>query len=526
MRSSAPTLLGSLTPRLWTPPLVTGPPGPCGCGCALTPTTSKGFSAVEFAQDPIRVEPLPWQRWLLIHALEIRPDGRFRFRTVLVLVARQNGKTTIVEVKNLWKMFVLGVPLVLGTAQNLDYSEESWNNAVELVEGTPELAAEIAHVDRTNGKKALRLASGSRWKVAAASRRGGRSLSADDVNLDELREHQTWDAWGAVTKTTMARANAQIWAFSNAGDDKSIVLNDLVEKGRAAVDDPDLDPSLGHFEWSAPDDVECTCGRPEGKHAGDCRLRDPQAWAQANPSLGYTITAEALESALNTDPEAIFRTECLCQRVPDLVPQWSVIPQAAWEPLADAHSRPAGRVAFAADINPERTHGAIGVSGLRDDDLRHVGITMNADGVLDHRPGTSWMVGRLDELVKRWDPVAVVIDAKSPAASLIEPLRARGIEVVSPTAGEYAQACAQLYDAVVPPPGEADFTPTLRHLGQPTVAAALAGAAKRDLGDGGWAWARKGLSVDISPLVALTLAAWGHATRAHVEAVEPYAFWD
>jgi hypothetical protein len=58
----------------------------------------------------------------------------------------------------------------------------------------------MEQVDRTNGKKALKLAHGSRWKVAAASRKGGRSLSADDVNLDELREHHSWDSWGAVTK--------------------------------------------------------------------------------------------------------------------------------------------------------------------------------------------------------------------------------------------------------------------------------------------------------------------------------------
>ncbi|GAA4568706.1 hypothetical protein GCM10023193_50810 [Planotetraspora kaengkrachanensis] len=73
----SPTLLGSTTPRLWTPPLVTGRRGPCGCGCALTPKTSLGFSCVDFARDVLGIELLPWQRWLLIHALELRPDGRF-----------------------------------------------------------------------------------------------------------------------------------------------------------------------------------------------------------------------------------------------------------------------------------------------------------------------------------------------------------------------------------------------------------------------------------------------------------------
>jgi hypothetical protein len=85
-------LIGSTTPRLYTPPLVQGRPGPCTCGCALTPATSAGFGAVTFATEVAKVELLPWQRWLLIHALELRPGGRFRFRTVLLLISRQNGK--------------------------------------------------------------------------------------------------------------------------------------------------------------------------------------------------------------------------------------------------------------------------------------------------------------------------------------------------------------------------------------------------------------------------------------------------
>lgn len=263
MRSSVlvrPQLRGSTTPRISTPPLVTGRRGPCGCGCALTPQTSLGFSAVDFATDVIGVPPLPWQRWLLIHALELNPDGSFRFRTVLILVARQNGKTSIIEVKNLWKLFVLQVPLVVSTAQDLDVSEESWDKAIEIIESIPDLDAELAHVNKVNGKKYFRLSSGSRWKPKASTRRSARGLSGDDVNLDELREHTNWLAWAAVTKTTMARANAQIYAFSNAGDDASVVLNELQEQGRAAAAFPELaDPSFGYFEWSAPDDVKCTC---------------------------------------------------------------------------------------------------------------------------------------------------------------------------------------------------------------------------------------------------------------------------
>jgi hypothetical protein len=53
---------------------------------------------------------------------------------------------------------------------------------------------------------------------------------------------------------------------------------------------------------------------------------------------------------------------------------------------------------------------------------------------------------------------------------------------------------------------------SLAHIGQPELNAALAGAARRYIGDAS-AWDRKSSSVDISPLCAVTLAHWGVVTR-------------
>lgn len=483
MLSSA-TLLGSTTPRIYTPPLIQGRPGPCGCGCALTPKTSLGYSAVQFAEDVLGFELIPWQRWLLIHALELLPDGRFRFRTVLVLVARQNGKTTLVEVKNLWKMFVLQVPLVIGTAQNLDVSEESWDKAVEIVESVPELLAEVAKdggVVRVNGKKTLKLTHGSRWKVAAASRKGGRGLSGDDVNLDELREHHTWDSWAAVTKTTMARRKAQIWAFSNAGDDRSVVLNDLQDKAQAALLDPDSDATMGIFEWSAPD---------------DCPIDDPQMWRLANPSMGYPqgISVEALRAALETDPEPIFRTECLCQRVPDLEP--SKIPLTAWVKCGDAKSTIAGGLVLSWEVSWDRSWGAIGVAGHRSDGTPHIEL-------IDYLEGTDWMPGRMGELAKRHRPLAVVFNPAGPGASLLNDITERlptKLDPVPMTARDQANACGRIYDAAT--------TGQLRHLGDPRLLDALRKSTTRVLVDA-WAWDMRRSAGEISGLCVVTNALHG-----------------
>lgn len=518
---SSGRLLGSTLPRIWTPPLVTGLPGPCGCGCALTPATSLGFSAVDFAREVLGIEPLPWQRWLLIHVGELDALGMFRFRTVLILVARQNGKTTIVEVKNLWKMFVLGVALVIGTAQNLDISEESWDKAVEIVESIPELAAEVKHVDKTNGKKALKLASGSRWKIAAASRKGGRGLSGDDVNLDELREHQKWDAWGAVTKTTMARPNAQVFAFSNAGDDKSIVLNSLRENAIAALKDPaNADRSLGIFEWSAPEEIRCTCpDRSDGRpHASDCLLRDRDAWAQANPSLGYTITEQAIESALATDPEPVFRTEVLCQRVPDL--EEGIITAAQWARVGDAASKREGDLAIGVDVSMLRDWSAITVYGLRADGLGHCQL-------VDYRPGTDWLVGAVADLREALNPVAVGM-GRGTYESLKEDLAQAGMtvpddadkprrgDVAVLAGGGMAAACGQIIDAV--------RQQSLRQVPCQQLDEAVAGARTRTTGDT-IAWTRKDSLAEISPLGSLTAARWAFVTRVDLVDREEPAPW-
>ena len=81
----------------------------------LTPETSLGFDVIDFARDVLGEVLLPWQEWLFVHALEIVGDfdgeWHFRFRTVLVLIARQNGKTFVGKILAAYFLFVLYVGL-------------------------------------------------------------------------------------------------------------------------------------------------------------------------------------------------------------------------------------------------------------------------------------------------------------------------------------------------------------------------------------------------------------------------------
>lgn len=506
--------LGSEVPRVFTPPLR-----------ELTEETSAGFSVIAFAEDVLEITLYPWQKWLLIHALELLEDGSFRFRTIVVLVARQNGKSTLSQVLALWCMYVLGVALIIGTAQDLDVAEEIWQGAVDIVEDIPELDALKAPVVRNNGKKALVLKTGERYKVKAANRRAGRGLSGDLILLDELREHTSWDAWGAITKTTMARPNAQVWALSNAGDAASVVARYLRKLAHAACGDPD-----GLNKDDAPDvqpddeDLETdedTLGIFEWSAVPGCDRWDRDQWAQANPSMGYAITERTIASAARTDPEWVFRTEVLCQ--------WSdgtlegPFPPGSWEAGVDPTSAiPEGApVTYCLDTSWDRTMSYIAVAGIREDDLPHV-------EVVAQRSGTEWVTGWFADRVTVESPMSVVVQAKgAPASSLLEDLKVvPHLTVIEWAGSDLGSASGQFFDLVVqskaPDPDDASPVRTgLCHRPQPVLDVAAGTAVTKPLGDS-WVWNRKASPNDVAPLVAATGAAWGALQRVEVPFVSAY----
>lgn len=479
-------LVGCKVPRIYTPPL-----GP------LTRETTRGYELIEFAEVVLGLTLLPWQKWLAKHALEILPDGTYRFRTVLLLIARQNGKSTFMLILALWRMYGDAAPLVIGTAQSLDIAEDLWTSAVELAQDIPELADLIEHVDKTNGKKALRLTTGEKYKVAAASRRGGRGLTGDLVLLDELREHQNWNAWGAVSKTTMARKFAQVWGASNAGDLTSIVLRHLRTIAHAPLGNPDNlpalllpaelaedddeldDESLGIFEWSA---------RP------DRAIGDREGWAEANPSLGYTITERAIASARRTDPEGVFRTEVLCQFVDTMGA--GPFEEGTWESarVPKVVRDGAKAAGYCIDVSHDRKMAHVAVAFWDTEGRIRVEIAAS-------RPGTDWVIPWLTSPKRKIAPQFVTFQAVgAPVSSLAADLEAEeDIGIISWQGSDVPKASGIAFDGI--------RDGLVTHGDQPALDLAAITAATKTAGDG-WMIDRKASTEDAAPLVAFVGAVW------------------
>lgn len=498
----------------------------------LTPETSLGFHVIAFAETVLLITLHPWQKWLLIHSLELLPDNTLRFRTVVVLVARQNGKSLVSQVLALWMMYVYGLALVLGTAQDLDTAEEVWQGAVDLVQELddetdepvrPDLFEMLDKVVQVNGKKALVLKNRRRYKVKAANRRAGRGLSGDLILLDELREHQSWDAWGSITKTTMARAMALILCLSNAGDATSIVLRYLRKMGHAGAGDPDglneddrgsedllTDEDLDDFEPDAEEllDDEDTLGFFEWSAPPGCSVLDRDAWSMANPSMNHPngIAERTIASASKTDPEFVFRPEVLCQWLDGS--REGPFPPGSWEAgrwaPASAKDQPmqiVGKVKACIDISHDRTTSYIAFAGYRADGLPQVEIVAQ-------RPGQAWVQDWLMDPKRRDRIEAVTGQAKgAPVSALLKDLEqdpAFTLPVEAWGGDDLAGWTGEFYDVVragaVTDEGE---LVGVRHLPQPSLDLAAATAVTKPLGDR-FAWDRKNSPTDIAPLVAAT----------------------
>lgn len=485
-------MMGYTEPRIFTPPLR-----------ELTPETSLGFAAIDYAKEVLGETLYPWQEWALIHGLEIVGElgtgWRFRFRTVLYLISRQNGKTKLSKVIASFFLNVLYIDSVFGTSLSLDKAEEVWEAVVNDQESIPALRGDIDRVSRTNGNKRLILTGLRQYKVGAPTRRAGRGDSNDLVMLDELREHRDWETWSAAAASTNAKPNGLIVCFSNAGDPDSIVLRQLRSEAIAKIEGTEAvdfggnvdEDTLGLFEWSAPDGAETD---------------DMEALAQANPALGYgCVTERALMANRQTFPENKFRSECMCQQVETILPQ--PFPDGAWDAGVDVASFIAGEseLFYGIDLSADRRFTSIGVCGLREDGNWHVEIAAR-------RVGTEWAVEWFRTRQMRGKMKLAFQGRGAPVSGLAEQIcTLPNVERMAVEGPELSAGWGRFWDAVAACDPERGGT-RVYHLPQPVLDQPAKTAQIRSLGGGATVIDRQKSPDDVAPLMAC-VAAFTAATK-------------
>lgn len=331
---------GNTEPRLFTAPLR-----------ELTPETSYGFAVIAFARDVLKEPLTPWQEWAVVHMGELLEDGRPRFRKVLILLARQSGKTHLLKVLAAFWLLIQRVEQVLGLSTNRESAKEAWDKARKLIESNSLLAPYLTKVKTGNNDTFMETSEGSVYRIRAANDGAARGLTIDRIIFDELRQQKSFDAWDAVMPTMAARPYAQAVCLSNAGDDQSVVLNKLQAEALEFIATGTGDYRLGLFEWSAAPGDDITL---------------PETWAKANPNMGYIFTEDELRgdaiSAINQGGEVLagFKTERLCMRVSNMdaaidPDKWAL----CYDETRSLAGIPKSKLKYFFDVSPTQTHATL-----------------------------------------------------------------------------------------------------------------------------------------------------------------------
>lgn len=484
--------------------------------------STSGYEAIELAALA-GLELDEWQQFVLINSLGEAPIWKCPWCTarsldetywecpehpntepihpwsafeVGICVPRQNGKGGIIEARELAGLFLLGERLIIHTAHEALTSDNAFDRLWELIENTPELLRRVkgGKPSRAHGNQAITLTNGQKIRFRTRTSGGARGLSGDLLILDEAMDISAAKV-SAVIPLLSTRPNPQI-LYAGSAVDKQIHADGVVF---ARVRERGIEGGsrLAYFEWSARGEIE---------NVDRAFTADPQNWAQANPALGIRISSEYIEDerAAFGAPRG-FAVERLgvgdWPRTDDSVDR--VIAPALWSDLEDDDSTSKDPICIAYDVNPDR-RGSVALCGERPDGGIHVELLRSENG-------TAWIVDFLAGLRRQHKVWAFLCDPRGPAGSLVPEVeevvgkRSDGeSNLMQVNSYEHAQACGQFLDTVQ--------EGGLSHPGSIALDDAVAGSSTRMLGDS-WLWDRKNSSVDIAPLVAVTLAFWGNYKR-------------
>ena len=436
--------------------------------------SSSGQEAVELAAAAgLFLDP--WQQYALDVALAEQANGQWAAFEVGLVVSRQNGKGSIIEARELAGLFLFEERLILHSAHIFNTSWEAFLRIKSLIENTPDLERKVRQIRKSHVDVAIELKSGARLRFVARNRGSGRGFTGDCVILDEAMFVDA-GAMGALLPTLSARPNPQIWYTGSAPFATSTQLHAVRRRALSGVGG-----RLAYLEWSIDPEVD--------------DVESPSSWARANPALGIRISEEFIRGELDALPPAEFARERCGVPDPEPDPEGNVIPLDRWRVLADPASEWVGQPVGVADVSPGGGCSLVLV-GVRADGVRHLEL-------VDHRPGTGWVAARRDELSRRYGVQVWVRDPAGPAVELEGEWR-------DVSGREWAEASTGFVRAAVDPEvaeGERFRWRCASDL-ERALLDALRGAVRRERGDGVEVWARRKSSVDISPLVALTIGWW------------------
>lgn len=367
----------------------------------------------------------PWQADAMCDWMAMTPWGKWISRTCGGSVARQNGKSGLVEGRAEAGMLMYNEQ-VLYTAHLQKTSTETFEEMAGFFD-TPKLRKYVKDIKTALGREQIILKSGARVKFLARTRNGGRGQHGDLLIFDEAQELDE-NQQASFLPAISASLNPQTIYVGTPPDPTAVgtVFRGIREKAIAGET-----KTTSWFEFSVPE-------------IGD--VTDRKRWVDTNPALGRRIMESTIEGECEQMDPDMFARERLGWWTPVVVTKLDyAIPADVWDACGSMEMKPEGKTAYGVKFSADASEVCLcGAVIPKEGPARVSMIERQPTGI-----GIQWLA---DWLSARYDKAScVVIDGRNGVDVLIEKIaptwRMKG-SIIRPGVKEMIAAVGTLTDAV------------------------------------------------------------------------------
>lgn len=291
----------------------------------------------EWANQPLRLEP--WQAFIVASLFGwLRADGKRRFRTSYIEVARKNGKSTLAAAIG-HKLFVgdgeEGAE-VYTAATKRDQARIVHEEAKRMARKSPGLRKLGVRIYRDN----LSLpTTNSKYEPLGKDADTMDGLHIHGAIVDEIHVHPTRGVWDSLETATGSRTQPLLFGITTAGEggNRESICWELRDYSRKVlegiVDDPTWFAYVAALDEARYD--------PDGKEIAPADdWTDERNWVKANPNLGVSVKLDDMrrkfKKAIETPAaQANFKRKHLNMWVESLT-AW--LPAGLWDACRGAES--------------------------------------------------------------------------------------------------------------------------------------------------------------------------------------------
>jgi len=424
-----------------------------------------------------------WQIELLRRMTELDENGDLRFRSVLVSMGRQNGKTELVSALGIWALLRKEGAYNVSVASTAEQANLVYSRVQRVIASNRETLGRL--VVKLTDTRGMKTKHGARYEIKASNANTLQGIPVNTGIVDECHLVSA-EVWDALVSGTGARDNTCIIGITTAGDENSALLNRLYENANKAISGDDSFARFGAWIWEASESEV-----PED----DDKLIE--LLKEANPALqsGRIDVRNLID-----DVRALPKDDIIRYRLNRFVNSGdkTFIPLELWwkctKPLD--YEFPQGEVVFAIDRTPDWAHASIAAAIKTPDDVIHTELVASIV-----KPTMEQLLYLCSQLAS-FAPRAILVDGYT-LRDLHKELKLRGFSAETVSLSDIVNASSLFYSRIA--------RRTIVHAGDPLMTVQVPRTVRKLVGEG-FRVSRRDSAVEIDAVMATLLATYGVET--------------